>query len=378
MPFNPKYKQIANQIKTMIDHGVIGADAPIPTEAELCKRFSVSRSTVTKALDELRYINVIYTVHGSGSYVDSRYISSPHADFSNIISIILPFADYNRSSRIDETIILKNLEKQLSKNRFFPMVHYCQDDCDSFYESVKKMQALPHEGMIAYTPRDASLLPKKYPDIYSLLSTQPTILFDQNIPGIDLPCIHSNFFYDTYIATTHLLDCGYTRLFFFSAVSINYNSSIQERYAGFKKAIKKKNADRSEQYIYIQTTGDTVDRTRNIEHLTEVIRRLAEQYPNDRLGFACYCDYMGFEAYSACKLLGLRVPEDVGIIGLGNIKQPLEDGKELTTVDYDYQKCSEVAVKTLVYMIQKRDCPTALQTIGKLIPGDTTKKPEYI
>lgn len=40
----------------MIDHGIIGVDAPIPTEAELCRRFSVIRSTVTKALDELRYI----------------------------------------------------------------------------------------------------------------------------------------------------------------------------------------------------------------------------------------------------------------------------------------------------------------------------------
>lgn len=374
MSFYPKYKQIAEQIKTMIDHGVIGVDAPIPTESELCRRFSVSRSTVTKALDELRYINVIYTVHGSGSYVDSRYISSPHADFSNIVSIILPFADYNRSTRIDESIILKNLEKKLSKNRFFPMVHYCFDNCDSFYESVKKMQALPHEGLIAYTPRDASLLPKKYPDIYSLLNAQPTILFDQNIPGIDLPCIHSNYFNDAMLATRHLLDCGYTKLFFFSAVSINYNSSIQERYAGFKKAIQNSSADRSEQYIYIQTTGDIVDRSQNIERQTEVIRQLVEQYPNERLGFVCYCDYMGFEAYSACIKLGLKVPEEIGIVGHGNINQPLPGDRQLTTVDYDYQKCSDVALKALISMIQKRPYPTTLKTSGKLIRGDTTVK----
>lgn len=56
MSFYPKYKQTADQIKTMIDHGIIGVDAPIPTEAELCRRFSVIRSTVTKVLDELRYI----------------------------------------------------------------------------------------------------------------------------------------------------------------------------------------------------------------------------------------------------------------------------------------------------------------------------------
>lgn len=374
MSFYPKYKQIADQIKNLIDQGIISACAPLPTEAELCKRFSVSRSTITKALDELRYVNVIYTVHGSGSYVDNRYISSPHSDFSNIVSIILPFADFNRSTRIDENIILQNLEKQLSKNRFFPMVHYCHDNCDSFYESIKKMQALPHEGVIAYTPRDASLLPKKYPDICSLLTSQPTILFDQSIPGIDLPCIHSNFQNDAMIATQHLLDCGYTKLFFFSAVSINYNSSIQERFSGFKKILKKNHHDQATQYIYIKTTGGTTDRSTNIERQVEVIRQLISQYPNERLGFVCYCDYMGIEAYTACRQLGLRVPEDIGIIGLGNINHPLPGGGLLSTVDYDYHKCSDIAVKTLISMIQKRPYSSALHSEGKLIARDTTLK----
>ena len=374
MSFNPKYKQIADRIKQLIDVGEIGTSGPLPTEAELCKRFFVSRSTVTKALDELRNANIIYTVHGSGSYVDNRYSSSSHADFSNIVSVILPFADFNRSDRLDENIILKNLEKQLRKNHFFLMLYYCHDTCDSFYETIKNMQALPHVGVIAYTPQDVSLLPKKHPDICSLLTAKPTILFEQSIPGIDIPCVHQNFLNDSMSATQYLLDCGYTKLFFLSAVSINYNTTIQERYAGMKKALKKNHHDHPLQYIYIQTDGSTTDRTTNINRQAEIISQLVAQYPGERLGFVCYCDYMGIEAYTACQQLGLRVPEDIGIVCFGTINQVLPNGGKLSSVDYDYQKCSELAVKALISIIQNRPFTTPLNPKGNLIIGDTTLK----
>lgn len=372
MSFNPKYKKIADRIKLLIDTGEISTSGPLPTEAELCKRFSVSRSTITKALDELRYANVIYTIHGSGSYVDNRYSSSSHADYSNIVSVVLPFADFNRSDRLDETIILKNLEKQLRKNHFFLMLYYCRDTCDSFYETIKNMQALPHVGVIAYTPQDVSLLPKKYPDVRSLLTAKPTILFEQNIPDMELPCVHTNFINDTMSITQHLLECGYTKLFFLSAVSINYNTTIQERYAGMKKALKKNRHDHLLQYIYIQTDGSTTDRTTNINRQAEVISQLVAQYPGERLGFVCYCDYMGIETYTACQQLGLRVPEDIGIVGFGTINQALPNGGRLTSVDYNYQKCSELAVKALIAKIQSRPFTSPLTPKGKLIIGDTT------
>lgn len=143
MAFVPKYRRIATLLKQKIDSGLYAHSEPLPSELELCKKYSVSRSTITKALDELRNMNIIYTVQGSGSYVDKRYISAASNEFSNIISILLPYGDYNRSARTDETTIVKSLEEQLSKNHFFPIVHFCNDNCDSFYQSLKKYRSSP-------------------------------------------------------------------------------------------------------------------------------------------------------------------------------------------------------------------------------------------
>lgn len=65
----PYYAQILDQLRHEIRSGVWQPGALLPSEAELCGRFSVSRTVVRRALQELEYEGLIYRRQGKGSFV---------------------------------------------------------------------------------------------------------------------------------------------------------------------------------------------------------------------------------------------------------------------------------------------------------------------
>jgi GntR family transcriptional regulator len=69
-PPGARYREIETFLRSLVDKGRPG-DA-LPTEAELCERFSVSRMTVRQALQELTNDGVVERRRGQGTFVRHR------------------------------------------------------------------------------------------------------------------------------------------------------------------------------------------------------------------------------------------------------------------------------------------------------------------
>ena len=67
-----KYKKIQNYLKEQIQQGKYKVGDYLPSENELCGRFSITRTTARKALDELMREGFIEKHHGKGSKVRER------------------------------------------------------------------------------------------------------------------------------------------------------------------------------------------------------------------------------------------------------------------------------------------------------------------
>jgi GntR family transcriptional regulator len=65
----PLYRQIADQLRRMIESGKVQAGEQIPTEDQLMKQYHASRNTVRGALRELTMRGLVYTLHGKGTFV---------------------------------------------------------------------------------------------------------------------------------------------------------------------------------------------------------------------------------------------------------------------------------------------------------------------
>ena len=66
----PIYFQLKTLLLEEILQGTYGTDGQVPTEHDLCKRFGISRSPVTRALKELADEGVLLRRRGSGTYVN--------------------------------------------------------------------------------------------------------------------------------------------------------------------------------------------------------------------------------------------------------------------------------------------------------------------
>lgn len=68
------YIQVKESLEQSIENGTYEQGQKLPSEKELCERFGVSRITVRKALELLEAKNLIYTVHGKGTFVKAKII----------------------------------------------------------------------------------------------------------------------------------------------------------------------------------------------------------------------------------------------------------------------------------------------------------------
>src|SRR5262245_52961782 len=84
-PAGHLYLQVARALKEEIFGGVYPVGSQLPTEDELCERFSVSRYTVREALRRLREDNLVSSRQGAGTVVVPRHTS--HAYAHDVMSI---------------------------------------------------------------------------------------------------------------------------------------------------------------------------------------------------------------------------------------------------------------------------------------------------
>ena len=71
----PLYLQLRDELKKSIQDGTIGGGEKLPSERELCSKYSVSRITVRQALNELEKTGFIHTVHGKGTFVHTSLLN---------------------------------------------------------------------------------------------------------------------------------------------------------------------------------------------------------------------------------------------------------------------------------------------------------------
>ncbi|MBR5306407.1 MAG: GntR family transcriptional regulator [Oscillospiraceae bacterium] len=71
----PLYAQLAKIIEENILNGELKDGEKVPSENQLCKQYNVSRITVRQALAKLEQKNLLYSVHGKGTFVQTKQIS---------------------------------------------------------------------------------------------------------------------------------------------------------------------------------------------------------------------------------------------------------------------------------------------------------------
>jgi LacI family transcriptional regulator len=86
-------------------------------------------------------------------------------------------------------------------------------------------------------------------------------------------------------------------------------------------------------------------------------------------------DFMAFGAHTALRTRGLRVPDDVSIVGFDDIPESAHFVPGLTTIHQDFDLMGRLAVEHIVSMIDNPQTPVYQRVlIPKLVVRGTTRR----
>jgi Transcriptional regulators len=146
-----------------------------------------------------------------------------------------------------------------------------------------------------------------------------------------------------YLATQHLIHRGHKDILLLNGPK--YISSARERGMGYKKAFRDNSIPLSDKLMReIFVTG---------EDLQQFVNKIIDEGTRFTAIFA-FSDLIAWETIYALNNRGLKVPEDIAVVGFDDIQSRLFFPVPLTTIGTINGRMSETAVKILMTKIQSK------------------------
>ncbi|UUZ94729.1 LacI family DNA-binding transcriptional regulator [Paenibacillus sp. P25] len=248
------------------------------------------------------------------------------------------------------------LEQYYKRPFFMELIHDIEEQCrlrgySLFFSSIdgdnleEAVQALETEhesnGLILLgtnlTASQVELIARRRPNLVVLDTCHETLavhfIVMNNVMG-------------AYQAGRHLLGLGHRRIGYVESNSRMYNFDSRKR--GFLQAMEEEGVTVSEAHQF--SVSPTV-----VTSQEEFKRQVAGLKGDLPTALFCECDYIAISVIKSLAELGIRVPDDISVIGFDNIQESTVISPELTTIHVEKGKIAELAVSKLLSMIEHGD-----------------------
>ncbi len=169
----------------------------------------------------------------------------------------------------------------------------------------------------------------------------PLVTTNKIASGFDPPAIISDHFYGGYLAARHLLELGHRSI---GCLTGPDNVICTDRLNGYKKALNEFHIPFRPELIYegeytMQSGYDTLSALRG--------RQVSSIF--------CFNDIMALGVYRAARAYGLKIPQDISIIGYDDIPNADLVDPPLTSVSQDTVQIGIQAVQLLLRILRKEE-----------------------
>jgi LacI family transcriptional regulator, repressor for deo operon, udp, cdd, tsx, nupC, and nupG len=178
-------------------------------------------------------------------------------------------------------------------------------------------------------------------DIFQIIKQGMPIVLVQLDVGMSIPTFLADNYGGGRALTEHLLEHGYRRLGFITGT--NYTSDSRERLRGMRDALAEQSLEIPSSYIvqgdYLRDSG------------YQAMRQLLDLPKPPEAVFAAN-DQMAIDAIKAIQEHGLRVPEDIAVVGFDDIPMASYVSPSLTTVHQPVYELGWHAAQMALEMIK--------------------------
>jgi DNA-binding LacI/PurR family transcriptional regulator len=349
MNSSSKHRTISRQLATEIIAGKYRQTGRLPSEAQFVKRFGVSRPTVGRALKDLQEQGLIDRRRGSGTYIRpekdrtlGRHSAIPqlgmivpslrHTEiFESICGELASLARVNdyglwwgaSTSPISESkmtveeaeaLCSRFIEQGVAGVFFVPFEHLADRDVANQRITERLRQAgIP----VVLIDRDICAFPNR--SAYDLI-------------GVDN-------FAGGYLLAEHLIKLGARRLAY--VMRPLTASTVDARIAGARIAMLTYGLDAPQLFV---NAGDPTD--------LKFVRSFVQSHKLDSI--LCTSDHLAAQLLQSLARLGIRVPQDLRLVGFDDVRFASLLTIPLTTME---QPCRDIAMTAFNALLERLKAP---------------------
>ncbi|HEX3051380.1 MAG TPA: GntR family transcriptional regulator [Aggregatilineaceae bacterium] len=328
----PLYLQITEILKQKIVQGGIAPDKNLPAEPELCEHFGVARGTIRQALSKLESEGYVRREQGRGTFVVWGIKRSLTQQLvGNQIGFVVP---YVRDSFMAS--ILLGAERAASEHKLSITFKHVENDVRRQAEVLDDLAAQRLAGILLYPVNSEG------DDTVQrlILSGYPMVLVDRYLRKTPSDFVMSDHFGGALRATQHLILLGHQRIGFVSWRDASI--SLEHREAGYRQALTEMGIP--------YDSALTVE----VESYPRILSEPLQTLFNRELGITAVMaanDQIALAVYQTARKNGVRVPEDLALVGFDNLDFTAHLDTPLTTVEQPTFEIGQTAVETLVRRI---------------------------
>lgn len=324
---------------------------------DIAKKVGVSNVTVSKALadksgvsEELR--KKIKDLAAQMGYIPISAQKDKERKGTGNIGVIVPerFIGHNASFY---WAIYQNLVTILQAKGYYAILEIIEMDAEENCSLPNVLQDEKVDGIIVI-----GQVFNHYSEFIWKNKQVPVIFLDFYDTHMEYDTIISDGFYGMYVLTDYLIKLGHREIGFVGTPLAT--SSITDRYFGYQKALMENNISVNQEWIIKDRDLDNVN----------IKLELPDKLPS---AFACNNDFIADFLIKLLEERGLKVPEDVSVVGFDNYLYTNIFDASITTYDVDRYKMAEMSVKTLLRKINHKDYVKGVQIItGHMLVKETT------
>jgi LacI family transcriptional regulator, galactose operon repressor len=329
----PLYQQVAAHIRRQVIAGEMPVGTQLLPHRELAIEYDVSIMTINKALSILVSEGVLHSRVGRGTFVAVR--PAPHgvrvggtfgfvlSDLSSPFFSLVAHAAQQRADAMGYGLLFSSSSNRLDRED----------------EQIRRFRNIGVNGLIIVSMSRTYRISEPIKELHD--AGFPYVMVSYTA-GEDVPFIGLDLAQAGYLAGRHLLGMGRRRIGY---VGDRFGSIMCElRGRGLRRALEEVGLVLEPRFQYeYPLDGEWNDYKSGFavgEHIAELSDRPDAMFVFNDLGA------LGFQ--DALLDRGIRVPEDIAIVGLDDIELAARARVPLTTVKQPVDRIGELAVDTLI------------------------------
>lgn len=333
------------------EQGLVAGDK-ILSQNQLAKIFKVNPLTARKALDELAAVGELYRVKGKGTFVGPAPESTPLLE----ACLVLPGDELTDPKRnpecwhIVQDIFKAFMHNTASGDIFSTMTYSPDDDIAILKPALDKFKAVFFLGEL------------EFPRLINQIIEQgkPRVVLLQCLSDCELPCLRitSDEFEGTRKAIHFLANSGYRKIAFLGS------SLRDEKFDGYRQGLEDYGIGFSEALV-VRGLNSQNDGFRG----ASVLMGRNEEYD----AVFVDTDLKAVDVVDYFRVQGIRVPDDLGVMGYDGVDNLVNRPPYLTTVRILYD---EIVRQAILKVTDKQNADSFAEIVyvtGEIVKGKTTR-----